>query len=147
MSEEKKHVPRSFWSFPRSRVPFSHLESMDDDWNLHEFSNPSGLSVSEDDDHVYIEAAIPGIKSDEIDLSFSNGILWIKAEKKEEIEDKKKKFYRKAMSAFSYRIAVPGDIDESKEPEAFCKNGVLKVLFSISRKELSKKIPIKHSDD
>jgi len=147
MSEEKKQVSRSFWSFPRSRVPFSLLESMDDDWNLNEFSNPSGLSVSEDDDNVYIEASLPGIKPDEIDLSFKNGILWIKAEKKEEIEDKKKKFYRKAMGSFSYRIAVPGDIDESEEPQAYCKNGVLKVVFSIDRKGPIKKIPIRPSDD
>ena len=147
MSEEKKHLPRSFWSLPRSRIPFSLFESMDDDWDLHEFSNPAGLSVFEDDDNVSVEAALPGIKNDEIDLSFDKGILWIKAEKKEETEDKKRKFYRKAMTVFSYRIAVPGDVDENKEPEAFCKHGVLRVIFSKARKGPSKKILVKSHDD
>lgn len=141
--ENKKLEPRSFWSFPRSRHPFSLFENVDDDWALHEFSSPTGLSVSEDDHHVYVEAALPGIKTDEIDMFFDKGVLWIKAEKKEESEDKKKKFYRKAMSSFSYRIAVPGDIDESKNPDAVCKHGVLKVTFFKTKKGSSKKIPIK----
>lgn len=129
--------------FPRSRFPFSLFENVEDDWDFHEFSSPSGLSVSEDDNHVYIEAALPGIKPEEIDMVFDKGILWIKAEKEDEIEDKKKKYYRKAMSTFSYRIAVPGDIEESKQPDAICKNGVLRVTFFKTKKGLSKKIPIK----
>lgn len=132
---------RSFW--PRSRHPFSFLENVDDDWDLQEFTNPSGLTVSEDEKHVIVEAALPGIRPEEIDMSYDKGILWIKAEKKEESEDKKKKFYRKALSSFSYRIAVPGEIDESKEPDAVCKNGILKVTFYKAHKGTSKKIPIK----
>jgi len=145
MPEEnnKKLEARSFWSFPRSRGPFSLFENVDDDWDLHEFTSPSGLSVSEDDHHVYIEAAVPGIKPDEIDMIFDKGVLWIKAEKKEEIEDKKKKFYRKSMSSFSYRVAVPGEIEESKQPDAICKNGILKVTFFKAKEGSSKKIPIK----
>lgn len=136
MSEEKKH-------YLRPRFPFSLFENVDDDWDFHEFTSPTGLTVSEDDKHVYVEAALPGIKNDEIDMSFDKGVLWIKAEKKEETEDKKKKYYRKAMSSFSYRIAVPGDIDEGKEPSAVCKNGVLKVTFQKSKGGTSKKISIK----
>lgn len=139
----KKLEPRSFWSFPRLRHPFSLLENIEDDWDLHEFTSPSGLSISEDDQHVYVDAALPGIHPDEIEMIFDKGVLWIKAEKKEETEDKKKKFYRKAMSSFSYRIAVPGDIDESKQPDAVCKQGILKVTFSKAKKGTSKKIPIK----
>lgn len=136
----KKLESRSFW---KSRHPFSFLENIDDDWDLKEFSSPSGLSVSEDDQHVCVEAAVPGIRPDEIEMIYDKGILWIKAEKKEETEDKKRKFYRKAMSAFSYRIAVPGDIDEGKQPEATCKNGVLTVLFTKTNGGLPKKNPYK----
>ena len=145
MAEEKNKMdhPRSFWSFPRARFPFSLFENVDDDWNVHEFISPSGLGVSEDEQHVYIEAALPGIKTDEIDMFFDKGVLWIKGEKKEESEDKKKKFYRRAMSTFSYRVAVPGNIDESKQPNAVCKNGVLKVTFFKTQKGVSKKIPVK----
>jgi len=140
MSEEHS---RPFWPFPRSRHPFSFLENVDDDWDLQEFTNPTGLTVSEDDERIVVEAAIPGIRSEEIDMVYDKGILWIKAEKKEETEDKKKKYYRKALSIFSYRVAVPGDIDDAKQPDAICKNGILKVSFSKANKGPSKKIPIK----
>lgn len=148
MSEKnpKKQTPqpKSFWSFPRSRHPFALFENGEDDWDLHEFTSPSGLSVSEDDRHIYIEASLPGIRPDEIDMNFEKGILWIKAEKKDEIADKKKKYYRKALTSFSYRIAVPGEIDDSKQPEAICKNGILTVTFFKTKVGPSKKkIPIK----
>lgn len=127
----------------RFRHPFSIFENVDDDWALNEFSNPSGLTVSEDDQHVYVEAALPGIKPDEIEMIFDKGVVWIKAEKREESEDKKKKYYRKAMSTFSYRVAVPGDVDESKQPEATIKYGVLRATFFKTKVGTAKKIPIK----
>lgn len=139
MSEEQT---RPFWPFQRQRPSFSFLENIDDDWDLHDFTNSSGLSISEDSDHVFVEAAIPGIISTEVDMTYDKGILWIKAEKQEE-EQKKRKYYRKALATFSYRVAVPGEIDEAKDPEAICKNGVLKVTFRKKHKGLSKKIPIK----
>ncbi len=141
MTEDRKTEPRSFWS--RSRHPFSLIENVDDDWDVHELSSPSGLTVSEDDQHVYIEAALPGIHPNAIDMIFDKGVLWIKAEREEETEGKKKKFYRKALSTFSYQIVVPGEIDESKQPDAVCKHGVLKVTFFKTKKGTSKKIPIK----
>jgi HSP20 family protein len=46
------------------------------------------MSVSEDKNHVYIEAHLPGLKTDDIELSFERGVLWIKGEKKEEVLSK-----------------------------------------------------------
>lgn len=138
----RKPVPRSFWSFPTMRFPFSLFDDEEEGW-LQEFSDASGLSVYEDENHVTIEAALPGIKPEEIEMTFDKGVLWIKAEKKEEEKDKGKKFYRKAVAAFSYRIAVPGNIDEARAPDAACKNGILKVVFPKTQKVQPKKIPVK----
>jgi len=46
-----------------------------------------------------------------------------------EEETKEKKYYRKATSSFSYRVAVPGEIDQNKEPYASCRNGVMTVTL------------------
>ncbi len=138
----KKLIPRSMWSFPSLRFPFSLLGENEDEW-LQDFSESSGLSVYEDEDHVFVEAALPGIKSNEIEMTFEKGILWIKAEKEDEHEDKTKKYYRKSTGSFSYRVAVPGTIDETIPPEAFCKNGILKITFSKTKKNEARKIPIK----
>ena len=131
--KEKSLRFRPFFSFP-------FLE--DDFWGL-DVSSRSGLSISEDKDHVYVEAHLPGLKSEDIELSFEKGELCIRGDRKEEKEDKNKKYYRKASHSFSYRVFVPGEINEKKEPEAIYKDGVLKVIFSKSAISRSKKIPIK----
>lgn len=103
----------------------------------------NSVSISEDDKHVYIEAALPGITPEDIDITFEKGNVWIKGEIKEEQEDKKRKFYRQAASSFSYRIAVPGDIDSTKEPIATFKNGMVKITFVKAATAQPKKIQIK----
>jgi HSP20 family protein len=140
----RKLMSRPSWSFPSFRFPFSLFEESDEEAWGGDFSDLSGLTVSEDEDHVYVEAALPGIKPEEVEVTFDKGILWIKAQKKEESESKNKKFYRKAASTFSYHIAVPGNIDENGQPEAIIKNGMIEITFSKAQKTPLKKIPIKY---
>jgi len=103
----------------------------------------SGLSVSEDDKHVYVEAAVPGIDPDKVEVTYDKGVLWIRGEQEQSKQDKDRKFYRRASSSFSYRMAVPGEIDMSKEPQATCKNGVMKVTFDKVPEAQPKKITVK----
>ncbi len=128
------------WSFPR--FPFSIFDTSEEEGWLQEFSDLSGLSVAEDADHIYVEAAVPGVSEEEIEMTFDNGVLWIKAERKEE-GTSSKKFYRKAINSFSYRVALPGDVDPVRQPEALFKNGILKITFYKIKQSQPKKIPIK----
>ncbi len=130
-------IPRSFFSSP-SRWPFDF-----DDVELSSFLPSSGLSISENDKHVFVEAAVPGIDPDRVEITYDKGVLWVKADQEREENNKDKKFYRKAASSFSYRVAVPGNIDESKEPEAVCKNGVMKITFAKLPEVQPKKISVK----
>lgn len=129
-------VPSSFWRFPIA--PGFWDDS--DDMPL-TAQGPSGISISEDEQHVYVEVALPGIKPEEIEITFDKGILWVKGEAKE--EENKRKYYRKATRSFSYRVAVPGDLDGSFEPEATSTNGVMSVKFKKSPKAQPKKITVK----
>ncbi len=129
--KEKHPLVRPFLSFPFWE---------EDMWGI-DYPSQTGLSVSEDEHAVYVEANLPGLKLEDIELSFEKGILWIKGDKQE--EDKKKKFYRKASTSFSYRIQVPGQIDEKREPEASYKDGVVKVTFAKRPEAQAKKIAIK----
>jgi HSP20 family protein len=133
-------IPRRFLSFPSLSLPDFWDE--DEEW-LTAPSTQSGLSVYEDEDKVYVEAAVPGIDPKDVDVTFQDGYVWIRGETKEEEGDKKKKYYRKASRSFSYRVAVPGDIDESKEPEATYKHGVMTIAFTKSPKAQPKKIQVK----
>lgn len=132
-------VPSSFWTFPSLRLP--SIWGEDEDWPLS--SGPSGLSVSEDEKNVYVEAAVPGIEPKNVEVTYDKGTLWIKGESKEEEEDKNKKFYRRASSSFSYNITVPSEIDPNTDPEATYKNGMMKVTFAKTPQTQPKKITVK----
>lgn len=133
---------------PYDLVP-SRLFNFPSMWNEDEDLMPlsssvtSGLSVSEDDKNIYIEASVPGIDPKNIDITFHDGNLWVKGETKEEERDKTRKYYREATRSFSYRVAVPGEIDPSQEPQATYKHGVMKIAFAKSPKSQPKKIQIK----
>ncbi len=129
-------TPASFWRFPSLRP----LTGWDDEDDM-TVTTPSGLSISEDDTHVYVETALPGIDPKDVEVTFDKGMLWVKGETKE--EEKKKKYYRKATSSFSYRVAIPGDIDPNKEPVATAKNGIMTISFAKSPVSSPKKISVK----
>lgn len=130
-------IPGSVFRFPRFPV-----WDDEEDWGL--MTNmPSGITISEDEQNVYVEVAVPGVDPKDIEVTMDKGVLWVKGESKEEENDKKKKFYRKATSMFSYRVAVPGDIDPNVDPHATSKHGVMKVTFKKSPKAQPKKITVK----
>ena len=127
-------IPNSFWRFP------TLLSEMEEDL-LPSTTAISGLSISEDDKNIYVEAAVPGIDPKNVDVTFSKGILTITGEKEE--EEKKKKYYRKASSSFAYRVLVQGEIDPKAEPKAEAKNGVMTVTFTKVPQSQPKKIAVK----
>ncbi len=129
-------IPRSF--FGQSRLG-NFFE--DEDWTS--FLPSSGLTVSEDDLHVYVEAAVPGLDPDKVEVTFDKGILWIRGSQEAEDTHEPKKYYRKASSSFSYRVAIPGEVDESQDPEATCKNGIMKVSFAKKPEVQPKKINVR----
>ena len=131
-------IPKNFFNF----ASLSFSDVLDNDW-LSVPSEKGGLSVYEDDKKVYVEAALPGIDPNDVDITYQDKYLWIRGETKTEEKDKKKKYYSRATSSFSYRVAIPGDIDTKKEPEATCKNGIMTISFAKSEEVQPKKIKIK----
>lgn len=135
-------VPMNFWNFPVIPSVWEDITDIDN-W-LPAFPNYgtlSGLSISEDDKNVYVEAAVPGVDPKAVDVTVHKGVLWIKGEVKE--EKKKKKYYRKATSSYSYRMSLPDTVDTTKEPDAVCKNGIMKVTFAKAPAAQPKKIAVK----
>lgn len=105
---------------------------------LAQWAKPCGLTISEKGDMVQVEADMPGMKPEDIELTLEQGVLWIRGERS--FEEKEKKFYSKSSSSYSYRVAVPGQIDESKEPEASYEAGVLRVNLHKTKKSQAKRI-------
>jgi HSP20 family protein len=102
----------------------------------------TGLSVSEDENNIYVEAALPGLKQDDVQITYENGTLWIKGQREEEQKDKKRSFYKKSQASFSYHLNVPGHIDDKKEASASFKDGVVQITFSKAKEKKAKEIKI-----
>src|SRR5262245_42117329 len=94
---QQQLVPRSFFRFP-SFFPslWEDIEDKMGQWAG--WTNETGITISEDNQNVYLEANLPGLRPEDIDVSFHQNTLWIKGERKEEQEDEDKKFYRRARS-------------------------------------------------
>lgn len=131
-------VPKSFWAFPSLRPWFE-----DEDWLGSLPTTTSGLSVSEDDKNIFVEANMPGLKADDIEVTFQKGELWIRGARKDEEKDKERKYYRMASSEYSYRVLVPGEIEDKAEPEVNYKDGVLTATFKKIPEAKPKKIVVK----
>lgn len=144
MSDQENHpVSRPFFRIPFLPSLWEEMEDRLGRWGVGEGN--SGVSVSEDDQHVYVEAHLPGLKSDQIDISLNQNTLWIKGEK-EDVEEKRKKYYRKARSSFIYQVELPNQVEESSEVAQF-EDGVLKISFNKTKQSQARKIAIKNDKD
>ena len=99
------------------------------------------LDVYETTDEVVVKANVAGIPDDKVEVTFEKGVLWIRAET--ETEDKEgRKYYRKASRSYSYKVAVPGNIDLKQDPKAEIEKGVIQVTFKKAEEAKPKKIAI-----
>ena len=113
----------------------------DEDWGV-ATPGSDNLDVYETKDEVVVKANVAGIDPDRVEITFEKGVLTISGQ--EETEEKEgKKFYKKATRSYSYRVAVPGNIDGSAEPEAKVNHGIVSVTFKKAEEAKPKKISIK----
>ncbi len=128
----------SGWSYPLMR--FGGLND-DVSW-MKQSGAVSGLSITEDEGNVYVEAAVPGVKAEDIEISYYQGVLRISGEQNDE-ERKERKSYTKMTSSYSYQVAIPGEVDLTSDPEATCADGIVTVTFSKVKAAVPRKIAIK----
>ena len=86
------------------------------------------IDVSETGEHYLINAELPGVKRDEIELELHEGVLTIKGEKREERsgEDEKNRWVERTFGSFSRSLRLPQDADP-QQVEASFEDGVLRI--------------------
>ncbi len=85
------------------------------------------VNITEDDDAIYVEAEMPGFRSDEIDVTIEQGVLAISAERKEETTDKKEGsmlLNERRYTRYRRSFALPTPVDE-EAVSAKMSDGVL----------------------
>jgi len=93
--------------------------------------------VYEKDGNWTIEAAVPGVKKEEISIDVDDGILSISIEKKKETNVEKQNYILKEINYGSQtrEFKLPKGIDKTN-PEAELKDGILKVVFMKNNRKL-----------
>jgi HSP20 family protein len=102
------------------------------------------LDVAEDKDNFTIKVDLPGIRKDDVHLSFEDGILSIEGERKEENEQKDKNYHRveRTYGRFIRSFNLGTGVDASKI-QANYKDGVLQVVVPKLERAKPKAIDIK----
>ena len=89
---------------------------------------PVDLYDTEDD--VVVKASLPGVKPEDIDISVTGDHLTLKAETKQETEEKGQNWYRRERRAGSYvrQFQLPTEVQADKAVAEF-EHGVLKLTL------------------
>lgn len=105
---------------------------------------PPALDLYEKDGKYVVEAALPGLRKEDIEISIAENALSIKADKTEEKEEKDARyFYREVRrGGFARTVTFPQDID-ADHVEADYQSGVLKITVPTVAPMKAKKVEIK----
>lgn len=104
-----------------------------------------GLAISEDEEHLYIDAPLPGVKSDEIKVTLDPRTrhLLISGEGKQERCNVK--YHLKNCLNYSYEIPLSNEINLENAIDAVSKDGILSITLSKNRGHKPLKIEVKSS--
>jgi HSP20 family protein len=114
-------------------------------WLLAEGESRSlALDVSETDEALIVEASLPGINPEEVDISISSNILTIKSDREEEKEAHKDHFHirERRYGSMHRSINLPVQVDAAKA-EAIFDKGVLKLTLPKKENGKSTRIEVK----
>ena len=101
------------------------------------------VDISETDSAYLIKGEIPGVKKEDVKVTIQDGMLTIQGERRQEKEEKGKKFHRIECSygSFARSFRVPSDADESSVKAEF-KDGMLNVTLAKSEKAKPKSVNV-----
>jgi len=102
------------------------------------------VNIIENDDQIEIQAALPGVKKEDLDVSINNQMLTIRASTKQEEKKKTKDYYRREISQgeFQRTLSLPAAVDGEKAQASF-KDGMLHITVPKLEKSKRKSIQVK----
>jgi len=135
----------------RWSVPINRLEGLFDglfDDGVFSFgfrADESAVPISlwHDDDHIYVEADLPGMTDQDIEVTVHNGVLSIRGERKPE-QGRRYVYNGRTWGRFDRAIALPDKVDAGAV-QAELSQGVLRVTLPKSPETKPRKITLKSS--
>jgi HSP20 family protein len=101
------------------------------------------VDISETDKKFVIKAEIPEINREDVKITIENGILTFRGERKQEKEEKGKKYHRieRYYGSFCRSFSLPDNVDETKIDASF-KDGMLKLTIPKTAAKKPKSIEV-----
>lgn len=102
------------------------------------------LNLTEDADNFYVRAELPGVRTEDLDISVVEGRLLIRGERKFAAEHPEANYHRREREAGFFRrtIALPARVTQDKV-SASMKNGTLTVTLPKAEEAKPRKIVVK----
>lgn len=135
---------RSIWNDPfdmmRDNWARSLMRDAGDEDNL---VGQYPVDIHEDENHLFVEAEMPGFKKNEIEVTFENGLLTINATRDQKSDGKqtphlKERRFHRVMRSFT----LPNTLDESSV-QAHLEDGVLHLKINKREEIKPRKIEVK----
>ena len=102
------------------------------------------VNISEDRDHLYVRAELPGVKAENLEITVQDSSLILRGERKIPTEEKQVNYHRREREAGFFRrvVALPARIQADKV-EATCKDGILSIKLAKPEEVKPRKIQVK----
>ena len=138
--------------------PFRELRSLQDEINRAFSSNfarggdseltrgawsPS-VDIYENKDQIVLEAELPGMKPEDVNISVENNVLTLHGERKFEKKDDRDNFHRveRSYGSFTRSFTLPPAVDANAANAVF-ENGVLRLTLAKREEAKPRRIEIK----
>lgn len=99
------------------------------------------VDIEETDEAFVVEAELPGVKSEDVEVELNDNQLGIHGEIKEEKRTGVLRRQTRRTGQFDYRVTLPGQVDADKV-EASLKDGVLRLELHKSEAAKPRRIAI-----
>ncbi len=101
------------------------------------------VDVVEKENEFVVKASLPGINPDDLDITFTNGVLTIRGEFKEEQgnEDEQYQLRERRYGSFTRSLSLPTPIN-ADQIDATYQDGVLTLTLPKAEEAKPKRIPI-----
>lgn len=102
------------------------------------------VNISEDPDHIFIRAELPGVKAQDLEIHLKDKSLVIRGERKIAGAEKEVNFHRRERESGFFRrvVTLPGPVNADKV-EATCKDGILTVKLAKPEEVKPRQIQVK----
>lgn len=102
------------------------------------------VDIAETDKEFLIKAELPEIRKEDVKVEVNNGVLTLRGERKQEKEEKGKKFHRieRSYGSFTRSFTLPENVDQSRIKASF-KDGMLNIQLQKTEAKQPRAIEVK----